>query len=60
MNAPTDFKVKHKATAKTFVSQMKDNPETIFKSTNYEDTFIDFCEDSDKPLYRRIFEHLPI
>ena len=30
------------------------------ESKNYEETFIDFCEDSDKHLYRRIFEHLPI
>jgi hypothetical protein len=60
VNAPKDFKVKHLATAKLFASKMKENPEPIFKSTNYEETFIDFCEDSEKHLYRRIFEHLPI
>ena len=60
VNASKDFKVKHRTTAKSFASKVKENPDVIFKSTNYEETFIDFCEESEKPLYRRIFEHLPI
>ena len=60
VNAHKDFKVKHKTTAKSFESKVKEKPEVIFKLTNYEDTFIDICEESEKPLYRRIFEHLPI
>ena len=43
LNAPKEFKVKHKTTAETFASKVKENPEVIFKSTNYEETFIDFC-----------------
>ena len=60
VNAPKDFKVKHAELVKTFRNEMKEKPQIIFKSDNYEQTFLDFCEDSDKPLYERIFEHLPI
>ena len=59
-NAFKDFKVKYKTTAETFASKVKEKPEVILNSTNSEKTVIDFCENSEKPLYRRIFDHLPI
>ena len=60
VNATKEFKKKHNETVKVFATKMKENPEIILRSRNYEQTFIDFSEDSDKPLYKRIFEHLPI
>ena len=60
VNATKEFKKKHNETVKVFATKMKENPEIILRSQNYEQTFIDFSEDSDKPLYKRIFEHLPI
>ena len=54
------FEVKHRETVKTFIREMKANTEIIFKSRNYEQTFLDYCEESDKPLYLGIYEHLQI
>ena len=60
VNSNKYFKVKHIEIVKTFMSEKKATPEIIFKSRNYEITFLEFCEESDKPLYLRIYEHLPI
>ena len=59
VNSNKDFKVKHREIVKTFISEMKANPEIIFKSRNYENAFLEFCEESDKPLYLRIYENVP-
>ena len=34
---------------------MKENPDILFKSKNYEETFTDLCEEIDKPLYLQLF-----
>ena len=38
-----------------FAAHAKDNPELLFNSENYEETFITFLKEEDKILYRRIF-----
>ena len=50
-----DFRVRHRTTAFSFANYMKKNPELLFKSKNYEETFFNFSEEIDKPLYLEIF-----
>ena len=46
-----DFKVRHRSTALAFANQMKKHLDILFESKNYEDTFVNFSDESDKHLY---------
>jgi hypothetical protein len=50
-----DFKVRHRITELSFANAMKENPDILFKSKNYEETLVNFCEEIDKPLYLQLF-----
>ena len=52
-----DFKVKHKKIVIAFAAHAKDNPDLLFNYKNYEETFINFCEEKDKILYRKMFKN---
>jgi hypothetical protein len=51
-----DFKARHKASANYFVKKMQSSPELLIRSRNYEETFLNYCEESDKDIYKEIFK----
>ena len=51
------LKVKHKKIVTAFSVHAKDNPELLFHSKNYEETFMNFLDEEDKMVYKRIFKN---
>ena len=50
-----EFKVRLRTTELSFANAMKENPDILFKSENYEETFLNFSEENDKELYLQLF-----
>ena len=50
-------KVKQKKIVNAFAEHVKNKPELLFKSKNYEETFIDFGDEDDKLLFRSTFQN---
>jgi hypothetical protein len=40
-----DLKVRHRKTELSFANSVKENPDILYKSKNYEETFMNFCEE---------------
>jgi hypothetical protein len=49
------FKVRHRTTEHSFANAMKENPDILLKSKNYEETFVKFSEENVKELYLQLF-----
>ena len=49
------LKVKHRSTALAFTNHVKKHPEILYESKNYNETFVNFCEESDRHLYVQMF-----
>ena len=52
------LKVKHKAIVIAFAEKMKKDPEILYKSKNYEKTFLSLCSKEDRHLYLEILGQL--
>ena len=50
-----ELKVKHRTTALAFATKVKEHPKILFESKNYEETFMNFCEENDQNLYKKMF-----
>ena len=50
-----ESKVKHKAIVKAFAEEVKKEPNILFKSKNYEETFLLHCPESQRHYYVSIF-----
>jgi hypothetical protein len=50
-----EFKVRHRTTELSFANAVKKNPDILFKSKNYEETFLNFSEENYKKLYLQFF-----
>ena len=50
-----ELKVRHRSIALAFANQVKKDPDILFKSKNYEETFTNFCDENDQHLYKEMF-----
>ena len=57
LHGQKEAKKKHHETAISFANHVKTNPELLLKSKNYEETFLNYCEDNGQESYREIFDY---
>ena len=49
-----NLKFKLKKIVSDFAEHVKNKPELLFNSNNYEETFLDFCDEDDKLFFRKL------
>ena len=50
-----ELKVKHRNTALAFANKVKEHPKILLESKNYDETFMNFCEEKDQNLYKKMY-----
>jgi hypothetical protein len=49
-----ELKVKHQTIALAFADKVKEHPPKKFESKNYDRTFMNFCEENDQNLHKKM------
>ena len=52
------LKAKHKAIVIAFAKKVKEDPKILFRSKNYEETYLNMCPIEERHLYLKILGEL--